>query len=118
MGIGSAVCLALAEEGAAVSVFDRDADAAARVAEEIVKSGGSAVAIVGSVADDSDAARAVAETVRAHGRLDLLVNNAGVVVYGEVPEFAEEDWDLVVGTNLKGQFLVAKHAIPEMRRHG
>jgi NAD(P)-dependent dehydrogenase (short-subunit alcohol dehydrogenase family) len=46
------------------------------------------------------------------------VNNAGVVVYGEVPDFADADWDKVVDTNLKGQFLLAKYAIPEMRRRG
>jgi len=118
MGIGAAVAAALAREGAAVTVFDRDGDAAAALCATIEASAGRAVAVVGSVASASDAERAVAETVSAFGGLDLLVNNAGVVVYGEVPDFAEDDWDLVVGTNLKGQFLMSKAAIPEMRRRG
>ena len=50
--------------------------------------------------------------------VDLLVNNAGVVIYGEVPEFTEEDWDTVLDTNLKGCFLMAKFSIPEMRKRG
>ncbi len=118
MGIGAAVAAALAAEGAAVSVFDREREAATRVAERISGSGGRALPVVGSVADRGDAERAVAETVDAFGGLDLLVNNAGVVVYGEVPDFSEDDWDLVVDTNLKGQFLMSKAAVPEMRRGG
>ncbi len=118
MGIGAAVASALAAEGAAVAVFDRDPAAAERVAEGIAGAGGRAVAVVGSVAERADAERAVEQTVSAFGGLDLLVNNAGVVVYGEVPDFREEDWDFVLDTNLKGQFLMARAAVPEMRRRG
>jgi NAD(P)-dependent dehydrogenase (short-subunit alcohol dehydrogenase family) len=118
MGIGAAVAVALAGEGAAVTVFDRDEKAAEAVVEEIAAGGGKAAQVVGSVANRADAERAVRETAAAFGGLDMLVNNAGVVVYGEVPDFEEEDWDLVVGTNLKGQFLMSKFAIPEIRHRG
>jgi NAD(P)-dependent dehydrogenase (short-subunit alcohol dehydrogenase family) len=56
--------------------------------------------------------------VDAFGGLDVLVNNAGVVRYGELPDLSEEDWDLMLDTNLKGPYLMAKHAIPVMRERG
>lgn len=118
MGIGAAVARALAAEGAAVSLVDLDVAAAGAVSEEIVRAGGRALAIETNVAQATDAERAVSRTVERFGGLDFLVNNAGVVIYGEVPEFREEDWDTVVGTNLKGQFLMSKYAIPELRRRG
>jgi len=118
MGIGAAVARALAAEGAAVSLIDLDGAAAETVSEEISKSGARAIPIVANVGQASQAEGAICRTVEELGGLDLLVNNAGVVIYGEVPEFREEDWDIVLDTNLKGQFLMSKFAIPEMRRRG
>ena len=118
MGIGRAIAGALAAEGAAVVAFDLDKAAAERVAAEIKAAGGRAISIAGSVADAADAQCAVEEAVAAFGGLDILVNNAGVVIYGEAPGYAERDWDTVVGTNLKGQFLMAKYAIPQISRRG
>ena len=60
----------------------------------------------------------LAAATQSFGGLDLLVNNAAVVIYGEVPGYREQDWDTVVDTNLKGQFLMAKYAIPRMRERG
>ncbi len=118
MGIGAAVAGALAAEGAAVTIVDRDPAAAKQVAEAIEESGGQVQAVVGNVASSEDVQRFVAASVERFGGVDLLVNNAGVVIYGEVPDFSEEDWDTVLDTNLKGHFLTAKYSIPEMRRRG
>jgi NAD(P)-dependent dehydrogenase (short-subunit alcohol dehydrogenase family) len=118
MGIGAAVARALAGEGGAVTLVDLDAGAAMRVAAEIEDAGGAALPVIGNVRDAADAEQFVRSTVDRFGGVDLLVNNAGVVIYGEAPDFAEQDWDTVVDTNLKGQFLMAKYAIPEMRRRG
>ena len=118
MGIGAAVARALAAEGAAVSLVDLDRGAAEAVSDEITKSGARAIPIVANIGRSSQAEQAISRTVEEFGGLDLLVNNAGVVIYGEAPEFAEEDWDTVLDTNLKGQFLMSKFAIPEMRRRG
>ncbi|MCU1494471.1 MAG: short-chain dehydrogenase/reductase [Acidimicrobiaceae bacterium] len=118
MGIGAAVAKALAAEGAAVVVLDRDGAAAEQVMKEIEASGGRAVAVVGSVILARDAERAVATAVETFGGLDMLVNDAAVVIYGEVPDFAEEDWDTVLDTNLKGDFLMSKYAIPAIRQRG
>ncbi len=118
MGMGAAVARGLAGEGAAVAVVDRNPEAAERVAGEITTSGGQALAVIGSVGRADDTRRAVNSTVERFGGLDLLVNNAGLMMYGEVPDFAEEDWDTLMDVNLKGQFLMAKYAIPEMKRRG
>jgi NAD(P)-dependent dehydrogenase (short-subunit alcohol dehydrogenase family) len=118
MGIGAAIARALAGEGAAVGVLDRDAAAAEQVCAQINASGGRAIAVAGSVTDAADAQRAVQAAAQAVGGLDLLVNNAGVVIYGEVPDYLERDWDTVVDTNLKGQFLMSKYAIPRLRERG
>jgi meso-butanediol dehydrogenase / (S,S)-butanediol dehydrogenase / diacetyl reductase len=118
MGIGAAVARAVAAEGAAVSLIDRDHDAAEAVSAEIIKSGGQSIPIVTNVGRANEAEEAIGRTVEEFGGVDLLVNNAGVVIYGEAPDFADEDWDTVLDTNLKGQFLMSKFAIPEMRRRG
>ncbi len=118
MGIGSAVARGLANEGASVAIVDLDGAAAEAVAKEVTDAGGRAVPVVANVGSAPDAERAIRRTVEEYGGVDYLVNNAGVVIYGEAPDFAEADWDTVVDTNLKGQFLMAKYAIPEMRRRG
>ncbi|MDA8290102.1 MAG: glucose 1-dehydrogenase [Actinomycetota bacterium] len=118
MGIGAAVARALAREGASVAIVDLDEDAAGSVAKEIAGTGGRAVAVVANVGNAGDAQKAVERTVGELGGVDFLVNNAGVVIYGEVPDITEAEWDTVVDTNLKGQFLMSKYAIPEMRRRG
>ncbi len=118
MGMGAAVARGLAQEGAAVTLVDRNPDAAERVAAEITRFGGQALVAIGSVARSEDTRRFVGSTVERFGGLDLLVNNAGLMMYGEVPDFSEEDWDTLMGVNLKGQFLMAKYAIPEMKKRG
>jgi NAD(P)-dependent dehydrogenase (short-subunit alcohol dehydrogenase family) len=118
-GIGAAVALALALDGAAVIVFDFDGESAREMETSIKEKGGTATAVVGSVSVAADAQRAVAAAIDNYGGVDFLVNNAGVCIYGEVPEMREEDWDFVIDTNLKGIFLLSKYSIPEMRRrHG
>ncbi len=116
MGIGATVARALAREGAAVAIVDLNGDAAQGVVKEVTESGGKATPVVANVGNVADVQRAVSIAVQEFGGIDYLVNNAGVVIYGEVPDFAEADWDTVVDTNLKGQFLMAKYVIPEMRR--
>ena len=118
MGIGAAVARCIAREGAAVAIVDLDGGAAEVISKEITAAGGRALPVAANVGVAADAERAVALAVEEFGGVDYLVNNAGVVIYGEAPDFAEADWDTVVDTNLKGQFLMAKYAIPQMRRRG
>jgi len=103
-GLGRAHALALAAAGADVVVNNRSAAAAEAVVEEIGASGGRAIAHVGDVADFSTAESLVATAVREFGRLDVLVNNAGITRDRMSFKMSEEEWDDVVRVNLKGHF--------------
>ncbi len=119
-GIGRGIVEGFLREGAAVAVVDTDAVAASEVVAHGAP-GGRAVAVVADVASAADAARAVAETVRAFGRLDVLVNNAGIQpsdAYARLEDLAEEHWDRIMGVNLKGAFLMSRAAIPAIRATG
>lgn len=101
-GIGRGIALRLASEGARVALHDRNLDNARAVAEEIRAAGGAADAYEVDVADPADVRRAIAETVSDMGDIQVLVNNAGVNSYKGVFEFTDDDWDWIVGVNLKG----------------
>ncbi|HEX8666045.1 MAG TPA: SDR family oxidoreductase [Beijerinckiaceae bacterium] len=117
-GIGRATCLLFSEEGARVAVADKRKEAAEAVAAECRAKGAEAIAVAGDVSKDADAKRMVDETVRAYGRLDVLVNNAGYGFAGTVTDTDEEAWDALMAVNVRGVFLCAKHAIPAMAKNG
>ncbi|MBM7461507.1 3-oxoacyl-ACP reductase [Rhodococcus coprophilus] len=100
-GLGRAEALALAAAGAAVVVNDMG-DAAHQVAEEIVASGGQAIAVTGDVSDWSLGGRLVEESVKAFGSFDILVNNAGIIRDKMIFNLTESDWDDVIRVHLKG----------------
>lgn len=118
MGVGAAIASAFAEEGAAVGLLDVDEQALAATVESIVARGGRAIACPGDVSKRATAESAVSSVVAEFGGLDVLVNNAGVVRYGELPDFSEEDWDYVLDINLKAMYQTARLAIPQMRARG
>ncbi len=112
-GIGRAVCLALAAEGAAVGVNYRSGEAKAQeVVSEIEANGGRAVAIPGNVADFADAGKMVEATVAALGGLHILVNNAGISKDSLIFNMQPEDWQEVMGVNFGGVFNCTKAVIP------
>jgi meso-butanediol dehydrogenase/(S,S)-butanediol dehydrogenase/diacetyl reductase len=117
-GVGEAVALRLAREGATVALLARGRDGLGRVAARIAAGGGRALCVPADVARDSDVARAVAQTVAEAGGLDLLAHAAGVYRTGSAVELPEADWDLMMGVNVKSAFLLAKHAVPAMRARG
>lgn len=121
LGIGNGIARAFAREGAAVAIADIDAPAAEALAVELRSAGGQAVAVVGDVSQSSHAERLVDQTIAALGRLDVLVNNAGIAPldwYLRVEDMPEEVWDRIIGVNLKGTFLMSKYALPHIRRAG
>jgi len=117
-GMGRASALAFAREGGGVAVADINAADGQATVRQIADAGGRAIFVQCDVRRAADVQRLVAATVDAFGGVDVLHNNAGVVVYGTVVDMPEEDWDRVLDINLKGPFLTCKYAIPEMRRRG
>ncbi len=116
-GIGRAVCLALAAQGVNVAVnYAGSAAAAEAVAEECRALGVEAFAIQGNVAVEADAQKLVAETVSRFGRIDVLVNNAGITRDNLMMRMSEEDFDAVLDTNLKGAFFCMKAACRPMMK--
>jgi NAD(P)-dependent dehydrogenase (short-subunit alcohol dehydrogenase family) len=116
-GIGRAIALRLARDGYAVAVnFHSNRQAAEEVVREIEAAGGTAITVQADVAAGADRARLVEETMAKFGRLDLLVNNAGITSVGrkDLLEATEESWDTVFATNLKGPFFLAQLAARNM----
>jgi len=115
-GIGLATALAFLREGARVTISDVS-DERGREAVSAAAAGGFEARFVrGDVSREADARRMVDETVRGLGRIDVLFNNAGILIEKPVHELSEEEWDRILGINLKGVFLVSKHAVPYMMR--
>jgi 3-oxoacyl-[acyl-carrier protein] reductase len=118
-GIGRATALALARAGADVGLnYLDDGENAARIAREVEAMGRRAAVVQGDVANPAHVERMIGTAARTLGRLDVLVNNAGV--YPRVPflEMKEGDWDLVLDVNLKGSFLCAQSAARVMVQGG
>jgi NAD(P)-dependent dehydrogenase (short-subunit alcohol dehydrogenase family) len=117
-GIGRATALAIAAEGAAVVVGDRDEAGGRRVAEEIASQGGQGVFQRADVGISADVEQLVAVAVERWGGLDIMVNNAGVAIPGTAADISEEDWNLVLNINLTGVWRGMKYAIPAMLKRG
>ena len=117
-GIGEAIAKAFAGEGARVAVAGRRSEPLRAVAEAIAEAGGEALAVPGDVRRVTDAEALVAATVERFGRLDILVNDAGIFRLTDVTTTTEEDWDDIIDTNLKGAFFCARFAAVEMLQQG
>jgi NAD(P)-dependent dehydrogenase (short-subunit alcohol dehydrogenase family) len=116
-GLGRAYAVALAQAGAAVVVNDISTavGSAGAVVEDIRAHGGRALGIVESVADAGGVQRLVQETLAAFGRLDIVVNNAGIVRSRPIVEMSDDDFDAVVAVHLRGSFLCTREAMRVMR---
>jgi len=117
-GIGEATARRFVAEGAAVALGDIDAERGRQVAGEIQAAGGRAVFVETHAGREADAARFVRTARDEFGRLDVLVNNAGMRLYQTVVEASEESWDAILAVNVKGYAFCAKAAIPLMREGG
>lgn len=117
-GIGRAIAIAAARDGAAVTIADRDAEGAASTVTQILKAGGQAVAIVADVGAPIDCERAAKFALDAFGRIDGLVNNAGIGFYQPFLETSLDDWERVMRVNLTSAFLLGQQAARTMARQG
>jgi NAD(P)-dependent dehydrogenase (short-subunit alcohol dehydrogenase family) len=118
-GNGRAIALGLAREGADMAIgYIRDEEAARETAAAIAALDRRAIVVQGDAADAATAARLVGETVRAFGRIDVLINNAGMLQRTPFLDIAEEEWDRVLDTNLKGSFLIGQAVARQMVAQG
>ncbi len=118
-GIGAAIAKSLAAEGAAVVVnYASSKEGGDRVVAEITKAGGKAVAIQGDVSKAADVKRIFAETKKAFGRLDVLVNNAGIYEFAPLEEVTEDHFHRQFNTNVLGLLLATQEAVKQFGPEG
>ncbi len=117
-GIGKAIALALAKEGASVVVTDVSQEDCQTVVQEIESSGGRAIAIQCDVSQKTNVQQMVAKTIEAFGKVDILVNNAMYTSFKHFLKISEEEWDRVIDVNLKGAFLCSQVAAKNMVKNG
>src|SRR5689334_539274 len=113
-GIGRGAAIKLAEEGAAVAVFDINEEAARTVAEDIAKAGGKALALRVNVANENEVSEGMLEAEKCFGGLDTIIANAGIMLFGRDTVATELDidtWQRCIDVNLTGMFLTCKHGL-------
>ena len=117
-GVGKATCIAFAKKGIKVTVADINFDGAKEVAMEIVKAGGKAISVEGNVMDSHAVQNIVDTTKEDFGTVDILINCAGVCIQKRLLDSTEKELDLIMGTNVKGTYLLTKAAYAIMKEQG
>ncbi len=117
-GIGKATVERFLEEGAEVAVIDISEDSCSSLSKELEGKGFEALMIPGDVSQYKDVQRVVGLAAEGLGGIDVLFNNAGILVEGSVEQVSEEDWDRIMSINVKGVFLMCKEVVPLMLRQG
>jgi len=117
-GMGKADAQLFAKEGAKVVIADIAEAEGGKVAEDIKKDGGEAVFVKCDVSKESDWKKQIAEVIREYGKLNILVNNAGVIVCKKLEETSLDEWNWIMGINATGVFLGTKYAIGAMKNNG
>ena len=115
-GIGRAIALVFARAGSRVALASRSAERLAVVAREVEAAGAEALVVPTDVAVEAEVDAAVQRVVNAWGRVDVLVNNAGLIDFGPLHEIAPAAWDRVIGANLTGAYLCSRAVAPHMQR--
>jgi NADP-dependent 3-hydroxy acid dehydrogenase YdfG len=113
-GIGEATARALAAEGATVAIVARRGDRLRALGGEIADAGGTALPIEADLTEREQAEAAIAKVVEELGRLDVLVNNAGVMLLGPIVDAPVEEWERMIDVNLKGLLYTARAAVPHL----
>lgn len=113
-GMGAASARLFAEAGARVVIVDRDAD----LAQAVARATGAGGALIGDVSDSGFCDAAVASAVQRHGRLDILVNAAGIIVRADADQTTDADWQRMLNVNVSGTFFMGRAAVRQMKRQG
>jgi NAD(P)-dependent dehydrogenase (short-subunit alcohol dehydrogenase family) len=117
-GMGKAVSQRLSSAGARLVINDVNPESAERTVSDLIKAGGEAVAAPGDVTSKTDVDRMLQTALNRYGGVHILVNNAGILRPTQVIDIEEEEWDLVVGVNLKGTYLCSRSVLLPMRERG
>lgn len=118
-GIGEATAHKLAKDGASVVVISRTAEEIEAVRDAIVNAGGKAIAVSADVSREADMANVVAETIKAYGRIDIVVANAGINgTWAPIDDLTPDEWDQTMTVNLRGTYLTLHLTVPHLRKHG
>ena len=117
-GLGKAIAVRFAHEGAAVAIADIDKQAADAAAAEIAAAGGRAIGVAMDVTSEEDVNAGVAATVAAFGGVDILVSNAGIQIVHPVEEFTYAEWKKMMAIHVDGAFLTTKACLPHMYKAG
>jgi meso-butanediol dehydrogenase/(S,S)-butanediol dehydrogenase/diacetyl reductase len=114
-GIGEATALLFGKEGASVCCNSLT-DSAKSVAERITSSGGAAIFVKADVSREEEARRLIEQTVKVFGRIDILFNNAGIVIPGRVDNISVAEWDQTMSVNVRSTYLVSRFSLPHLRK--
>jgi NAD(P)-dependent dehydrogenase (short-subunit alcohol dehydrogenase family) len=117
-GIGEGIARVFVKEGAKVVLVDWDDKVGPKTTEDIRKSGGDVIFVKCDVSKEDQVKAVIQKTLEKYGRIDVLVNNAGLGVYKTILDASPEDFDTAIGVNLKGPFLFCKYVIPYMEKQG
>lgn len=118
-GIGASIAMQMAASGASVAVnYSSDKTSAEQVVADIKKNGGNAIAIQADISRKEDVKRLFDETIASYGRIDVLVNNAGIMSLNLIKDSTEEEFDLLFNINVKGTFLTLKEAATRLADNG
>ncbi|EIJ48629.1 beta-hydroxybutyrate dehydrogenase [Herbaspirillum sp. GW103] len=117
-GIGKEIALEYAKQGAKVVIADLALEAAKATAEEIVKNGGTAMAVAMNVTDETQVDKGVADAVNTYGGLDIMISNAGIQIISPVTELSLENWRKMLAIHLDGAFLTTRAAMKAMIKQG
>jgi NAD(P)-dependent dehydrogenase (short-subunit alcohol dehydrogenase family) len=114
-GIGEATAILFAKEGAKVCC-NSISKSAKNVVDKINFEGGDALFVQADVALEEDAKRIIDKTIQSYGRIDIIFNNAGIVIGGSIDTISTDDWDKTMAVNVKGVYLLSKYAIPHLKK--
>jgi NAD(P)-dependent dehydrogenase (short-subunit alcohol dehydrogenase family) len=118
-GIGKAVALLFAKQGAKIGCLGHTPDNTGKTADEIAKSGGQAITLIADVSDPQQTQQATDQLVARFGRLDIVFANAGINgVWAPIEEITPDEWNKTLSTNLSGTFYTIKYAVPHLKKQG